>query len=70
MKKIDNELEQLIRDNYDAFINCKHPNDQILLAIDMVYQKEIKNCKENETVRISIQQKEDKFIIHGECVPK
>lgn len=70
MKKIDNDLVQLIKDNYEAFVNCKHPNDQILLAIDMVYQKEIKNCKENETVKISIQQKDNSFVIHGECVPK
>jgi hypothetical protein len=68
--KTVNPLEQLIKDNWESIKSCKTPMDQAMLAIDMVYQKELQNCKADEKVQISVKKKNGNLIIHGQCVKK
>jgi len=65
-----NPLEQLLKDNWKSIQNCKTPIDQVKLYVDMVYQQELKNCKPNEIVSISIKKVDGNLVVHGKCVPK
>ena len=65
-----NPLEQLLKDNWKSIQNVKTPMDQVMLSVDMVYQQELKNCKPNEIVSISIKKVDGNLVVHGKCVPK
>tara|TARA_R100001143_G_C3351623_1_gene129880 strand:+ start:1367 stop:1585 length:219 start_codon:yes stop_codon:yes gene_type:complete len=67
---MSNPLEQLLKDNWKSIQNCTTPIDQVMLSVDMVYQQELKNCKPNEIVSISIKKVDGNLVVHGKCVPK
>ena len=67
---MSNPLEELLKDNWKSIQNVKTPMDQVMLSVDMVYQQELKNCKPNETVLITIKQVDGNLVVHGKCVPK
>ena len=67
---MSNPLEQLLKDNRKSIQNCTTPIDQVMLSVDMVYQQELKNCKPNEIVSISIKKVDGNLVVHGKCVPK
>jgi hypothetical protein len=68
--KTVNPLEQLIKDNWESIKSCKTPMDQIILSINMVYQNELKNCKPDEKVKITITEENGNIKILGVCVKK
>ena len=70
MSKATNQLEKLIKDNWESLKGCKTPIDQIVLSINMVYQNEIENCKPDEKVKITISEENGNIRIHGVCVKK
>ena len=67
---MSNPLEELLKDNWKSIQNVKTPMDQVMLSVDMVYQQELKNCKPNEIVSISIKKVDGNLVVHGKCVPK
>ena len=67
---MSNPLEQLLKDNWKSIQNCTTQIDQVMLSVDMVYQQELKNCKPNEIVSISIKKVDGNLVVHGKCVPK
>ena len=67
---MSNPLEELLKDNWKSIQNCTTPIDQVMLSVDMVYQQELKNCKPNEIVSISIKKVDGNLVVHGKCVPK
>ena len=68
--KESNHLEELLKKNWESIKRCKTPIDQIVLSINMVYQNEIKNCKPDERVNITIKEENGNIRIHGVCVKK